>query len=142
MKYSGALHLKTYLRRMIWLLTLLLLLPCRTSICIQATKRAFQLRSKPLRTFLAPFTASKMSDAAATPTWTPPAKIEDLFARQAGNQFAAINSPVAGARTQQDLPDGNAAIQLYSLGTPNGTLMCLVFRLIRRVLIHRCCVCT
>ena len=74
-----------------------------------------------------------MSDTAATPTWTPPAKIEDLFARQAGNQFAAINSPVAGARTQQDLPDGNAAIQLYSLGTPNGTLMCHIARSIRNV---------
>ena len=58
-----------------------------------------------------------MSD---TPTWTPPPKVEDLFAKTAGNQFAAINSPVAGARTQADLPVGSAPIQLYSLATPNG----------------------
>ena len=55
-----------------------------------------------------------------TPTWTPPAKIEELFSKTAGNQFAAINAPTAGARTQVDLPRGPAPIQLYSLGTPNG----------------------
>jgi GST-like protein len=60
-----------------------------------------------------------MSEGAA-PTWTPPEHIEEIFAKTAGNQFAAINSPVAGARTQQDLPDGPAPLQLYSLGTPNG----------------------
>ena len=37
-----------------------------------------------------------------------------------GNKFAAINSPVAGARVEKDLPDGPSPIQLYSLGTPNG----------------------
>jgi len=52
--------------------------------------------------------------------WSPPPKIEDLFAATAGNKFSGINSPVAGARTQQDLPVGNAPIQLYSLATPNG----------------------
>lgn len=49
--------------------------------------------------------------------WKPPAKVEDLFARiPKGKQ----NSPVAGARTQQELPEGKASLQLYSLGTPNG----------------------
>eukprot|EP00475_Leptophrys_vorax_P015620 TRINITY_DN2191_c0_g1_i1.p1 TRINITY_DN2191_c0_g1~~TRINITY_DN2191_c0_g1_i1.p1 ORF type:complete len:286 (-),score=91.67 TRINITY_DN2191_c0_g1_i1:57-914(-) len=34
--------------------------------------------------------------------------------------FAALNSSSSGARTQKELPDGKAALQLYSLGTPNG----------------------
>lgn len=52
--------------------------------------------------------------------WKPPAKIEELFAATAGNKFAAINSPVAGAREDRDLPQGTAPVQLYSLFTPNG----------------------
>lgn len=55
-----------------------------------------------------------------TPVWTPPAKIEEIFSKTAGNQFAAINAPTAGARAQAELPRGSAPIQLYSLGTPNG----------------------
>uniref|UniRef100_A0A6A7G842 Glutathione S-transferase n=1 Tax=Hirondellea gigas TaxID=1518452 RepID=A0A6A7G842_9CRUS len=31
-----------------------------------------------------------------------------------------MNRPYAGARTQKDLPQGDAPLQLYSLGTPNG----------------------
>lgn len=54
--------------------------------------------------------------------WTPTAKIEDLFNKAAGNKWASINSPVAGARSTIALPVGDAAIQLYSLGTPNGEL--------------------
>ena len=38
----------------------------------------------------------------------------------AGGQFASINRPTAGARTQQDLPVGKHPLQLYSLATPNG----------------------
>lgn len=52
--------------------------------------------------------------------WKPPAKIEELYAKTAGNQFAAINAPTSGARVQQALPEGSAALQLYSLATPNG----------------------
>jgi GST-like protein len=37
-----------------------------------------------------------------------------------GNQFASINSPVAGAREIKELPSGSAPFQLYSLATPNG----------------------
>ncbi|NOH82574.1 glutathione-dependent disulfide-bond oxidoreductase [Vibrio sp. 03-59-1] len=37
-----------------------------------------------------------------------------------GNKWANINSPVSGARHDQDLPVGKHALQLYSLGTPNG----------------------
>jgi len=52
--------------------------------------------------------------------WKPPAKIEELFSKTAGNNFAAINAPTAGARTQKELPVGDAPFQLYSLATPNG----------------------
>jgi len=37
-----------------------------------------------------------------------------------GGQFASINRPTAGARTQKELPVGEHPLQLYSLGTPNG----------------------
>jgi hypothetical protein len=56
----------------------------------------------------------------STNEWKPPAKIEDLFAGAAGNKWSSINSPVAGARVQQDVPVGSAPLQLYSLATPNG----------------------
>lgn len=39
---------------------------------------------------------------------------------QHGGKFASINSPVSGARFQQELPVGKHALQLYSQGTPNG----------------------
>ncbi|WP_394205034.1 glutathione-dependent disulfide-bond oxidoreductase [Shewanella waksmanii] len=39
---------------------------------------------------------------------------------EGGNKWANINSPVSGARHQQGLPVGDHALQLYSLGTPNG----------------------
>ena len=58
--------------------------------------------------------------ASEAKVWRPPAQIEDLFAKTAGNQFAAINAPTAGARTQVTLPDSKKPVQLYSLGTPNG----------------------
>ncbi|MFT7682311.1 MAG: GST-like protein [Moritella dasanensis] len=37
-----------------------------------------------------------------------------------GNQWASINRPVSGATHEQALPVGEHALQLYSLGTPNG----------------------
>lgn len=36
------------------------------------------------------------------------------------NKWASINRPVSGATFEQDLPVGEHALQLYSLGTPNG----------------------
>lgn len=56
----------------------------------------------------------------ATNEWNPPAKIEELYAKSAGNKWAAINSPTAGARTEKEAPAGSAPLQLYSLATPNG----------------------
>lgn len=61
-----------------------------------------------------------MAEAAAAAAWTPPKKIEDLFSKTSGNQFAAINAPTAGARTVAPLPVGKAKFQFYSLKTPNG----------------------
>lgn len=67
-----------------------------------------------------------MAEAEA-PKWVPPPKIEDLFAKTAGNQFAAINAPTAGPRQEvarEVGPGGDASkaapLQLYSLATPNG----------------------
>ncbi|MEZ9743670.1 glutathione-dependent disulfide-bond oxidoreductase [Vibrio splendidus] len=37
-----------------------------------------------------------------------------------GNKWANINSPQSGARFDKELPVGDHAFQLYSLGTPNG----------------------
>ncbi|SON51992.1 glutathione-dependent disulfide-bond oxidoreductase [Vibrio tapetis] len=37
-----------------------------------------------------------------------------------GNKWANINSPESGARYERDLPQGQHALQLYSLATPNG----------------------
>lgn len=65
-----------------------------------------------------------MSSESVPIEWKPPAKIEELFAATAGNKFAAINSPVAGAREEKDLPEGPAPVQLYSLATPNGLFVC------------------
>lgn len=61
-----------------------------------------------------------MSELATTSSWNPPSKIEDLFAQAAGNAFAAINAPTAGARDDKPVPSGQAPFQLYSLATPNG----------------------
>ena len=52
--------------------------------------------------------------------WKAPAKIEDLFAKTAGNKWASTNSPEAGARTEKELEKGDAPYQLYSVATPNG----------------------
>lgn len=54
-----------------------------------------------------------MSDSYVPPQkWT--------WDKENGGQFAGINRPVAGARTEQELPVGEHDLQLYSLATPNG----------------------
>jgi GST-like protein len=53
-------------------------------------------------------------------SWQPPAKIEEIYAATSDNIFSKINSPHAGARTEEPVPTGNAPFQLYSLATPNG----------------------
>jgi GST-like protein len=62
-----------------------------------------------------------MSDSTYTPpevwTWDQPS----------GGQFASINRPVAGATHDRDLPVGKHPFQLYSLATPNGVKVTVMF---------------
>jgi GSH-dependent disulfide-bond oxidoreductase len=44
-----------------------------------------------------------------------------------GGRFAKINRPVAGATHDKDLPVGRHPHQLYSLGTPNGQKVTILF---------------
>ncbi len=44
-----------------------------------------------------------------------------------GGKFSSINRPTAGARTQKSLPVGEHPFQLYSLGTPNGMKVTIMF---------------
>lgn len=50
-------------------------------------------------------------------TWTQPS----------GGRFANINRPVAGATHERDLPAGTHPFQLYSLATPNGVKVTVMF---------------
>ncbi|MFO1255950.1 MAG: glutathione-dependent disulfide-bond oxidoreductase [Sphingomonadaceae bacterium] len=62
-----------------------------------------------------------MADTEYTPpkVWT--------WNRENGGQFAAINRPTAGAQTERELPVGEHPFQLYSLGTPNGQKVTILF---------------
>ena len=44
-----------------------------------------------------------------------------------GGEFASINRPTAGSRFEKTLPEGKHAFQLYSLGTPNGAKVTIMF---------------
>lgn len=46
---------------------------------------------------------------------------------ESGGRFAKINRPVAGATHEKELPVGEHPFQLYSLGTPNGVKVTLMF---------------
>ena len=52
--------------------------------------------------------------------WVPPSSLKELLGAADGNVFTGINSPTAGPRTEDPLPRGRAAFQLYSVATPNG----------------------
>ncbi len=62
-----------------------------------------------------------MSDAEYVPPaiWT--------WNKENGGQFASINRPVAGATHDKELPVGKHPFQLYSLGTPNGQKVTILF---------------
>ena len=47
--------------------------------------------------------------------------------RPSGGQFASINRPIAGPTHEKDLPVGKHPFQLYSLGTPNGQKVSIMF---------------
>ena len=59
------------------------------------------------------------------PEYTPPAVC--TWDKANGGQFAAINRPTAGATHDQELPVGAHPFQLYSLGTPNGQKVTILF---------------
>ena len=62
-----------------------------------------------------------MSDA----EYVPPAVWS--WNKENGGQFASINRPIAGATHDQELPVGKHPFQLYSLGTPNGQKVTILF---------------
>ena len=44
-----------------------------------------------------------------------------------GGQFASTNRPIAGPTHDKELPVGKHPFQLYSLGTPNGQKVSIMF---------------
>ena len=56
--------------------------------------------------------------------YTPPAK---WVHEKAEGKFAQTNKPTAGAQTTKKLPKGEHAFQLYSLATPNGMKVTIMF---------------
>ena len=46
---------------------------------------------------------------------------------ESGGQFANINRPIAGATHEKDLPIGKHPFQLYSMATPNGVKVTIMF---------------
>ena len=59
------------------------------------------------------------------PTYTPPAKW--TWDNESGGRFASINRPIAGPTTDKALPVGKHPFQLYSLATPNGVKVTMMF---------------
>lgn len=49
------------------------------------------------------------------------------FDEENGGKFSNINKPTAGAREVKTLPEGKHPFQLYSLGTPNGVKVTIMF---------------
>ncbi len=66
-----------------------------------------------------------MSDSAADDRYTPPEVW--TFDPENGGQFAGVNRPTAGPREDRVLPLGKHPFQLYSLGTPNGVKVTIMF---------------
>ncbi|QNM82841.1 glutathione-dependent disulfide-bond oxidoreductase [Sphingomonas sabuli] len=60
-----------------------------------------------------------MSDYVLPEVWT--------WDQASGGQFANINRPIAGATHEKELPVGKHLFQLYSLGTPNGQKVSILF---------------
>lgn len=57
--------------------------------------------------------------------YTPPAVW--TWEQKSGGAFASINRPIAGPTHDKDLPVGQHPFQLYSLGTPNGQKVTILF---------------
>ncbi len=61
----------------------------------------------------------------ADPIYTPPEVW--TYDTENGGRFASINRPTAGAREKKELPVGEHDFQLYSLATPNGVKVTILF---------------
>jgi len=57
--------------------------------------------------------------------YTPPAVW--VWNKESGGRFAAINRPIAGPTHDKELPVGKHPFQLYSLATPNGVKVTVMF---------------
>ena len=68
------------------------------------------------------------------PTYTPP-KVW-TWDQTSGGRFANINRPVAGATHDQQLPQGEHPLQLYSLATPNGVKVTIMLEELLALGIH------
>jgi GST-like protein len=66
-----------------------------------------------------------MSDMTDASTYTPP-KVW-TWNKANGGRFANTNRPIAGATHDKELPVGKHPFQLYSLGTPNGQKVTIMF---------------
>lgn len=66
-----------------------------------------------------------MSDTADTNEYTPP-KVW-TWDKESGGRFASINRPIAGPTHDKVLPVGKHPFQLYSLATPNGVKVTVMF---------------
>ncbi len=49
------------------------------------------------------------------------------FNEENGGKFSNINKPTSGSREEKKLPEGKHPFQLYSLGTPNGVKVTIMF---------------
>jgi GST-like protein len=59
--------------------------------------------------------------------YTPPKVWVWVWEQASGGQFANINRPIAGPTHDKELPVGKHPFQLYSLGTPNGQKVSILF---------------
>jgi GST-like protein len=50
-----------------------------------------------------------------------------IWDKESGGRWASLNRPVAGATHDKDLPVGAHPFQLYSMGTPNGVKVTVMF---------------
>ena len=66
---------------------------------------------------------SKPNDYTPPAVWTPDQNTDTA----SGGKFASINRPVAGATHDKQLPVGEHPFQLYSLATPNGVKVTVMF---------------
>jgi GST-like protein len=60
-------------------------------------------------------------------TYTPPKVWTWDTGTGTGGRFSTINRPIAGATHERELPVGQHPFQLYSLGTPNGVKVTVMF---------------